>query len=100
MPRDEVLRTAIAKAIEYCKRNDILTEFWQSLTQEEMNMLATEWNMEDALEVRFEEGLETGREILAQNALQEGLSIALVQKISGLSLERIQELQTRTTTSY
>ena len=107
MPPAEMQRTAVAKAIEYCKRNGILTEFWQSLTQEEMNMLVSEWNMEDALEVAREEGMEDciekgiekDRKEVAEKALRKGLSVDLIQDLTGLSLERIQELRSATTTS-
>ncbi|GHU48074.1 hypothetical protein FACS1894200_04460 [Spirochaetia bacterium] len=91
MPPDEMQRTAVAKAIEYCKQHGILVEYWQSLTQEELNMLATEWNLKDALEVREEE--------IAENALQEGLSLNTIHKITGLSIERLQELQSELTFS-
>lgn len=36
--------------------------FFKNLTWEEENMLITEWNQDEALKVRFEEGLEQGRE--------------------------------------
>jgi AraC-like DNA-binding protein len=87
-----ILATAIGLAIGYCKGHDILSEFWQRLTNEEVNMLATEWNWEDALAVREEEGLEEGIERVAENALREGYSIEAVQKISGLSIKRLKEL--------
>jgi hypothetical protein len=86
---------AIARAIDCCKRNGILADFWQLLTQEELNMLASEWNMEDALEVRFEEGVET----VAERALRKGYPLNDIQDLTGLSLERLRELMSATTTS-
>ena len=75
-----------------------------------MSMLMTEWNWDDALAVRFEEGmeegmekgmekgreegLEKGREETALNALAQGLSIEIVRKITGLDMETIKSLQT------
>ena len=92
-------------------------------------MLMTEWNLDDALAVRYEEGwlggkeegleigleqgseqgreegwlggkeegLEEGLEIglgtTARNALAEGLSIEVVQKITGLDRETLAELK-------
>jgi hypothetical protein len=79
-------------AIGYCKGHGILGEFWQRLTNEEVNMLATEWSWEDALAVREEEAREEGKEEVAESALREGCSIELVQKITGLSIKRIKEL--------
>jgi predicted transposase YdaD len=51
-------------------------------------MLMTEWNQEDALVVYREEG----REEVAKNALQEGLPIEVIQKITGLSIEDIERI--------
>jgi hypothetical protein len=39
-----------------------LADFFKTLSQEEVNMLATEWNLEDALRVREEETREETRE--------------------------------------
>ena len=58
-----------------------------------MNMLLTEWNMDDALAVRYEEGWEDGREEIARNALAEGASIEFINKITGLDTETIMSLQ-------
>ena len=64
-------------------------------------MLASEWNMETALEVEREEGLERGLEKgreekgmeIARNALAEGLPVEMIQKITGLDMEAIAGLQ-------
>ena len=58
MDREE----AIKQAVKYCLENDILKEFLEQNSKEVMNMLLTEWNWDDALAVRFEEGLEEGLE--------------------------------------
>ena len=63
-------------------------------------MLLAEWNMEDALAFRFDEGKEEGREEgrdqnskdIAQKALAKGVPIELVQQITGLDLEIIKNL--------
>jgi predicted transposase/invertase (TIGR01784 family) len=71
-------------------------------------MLMTEWNMDDALAVRYDEGHEDGIElgiergieqglikgklIIARNLLCEGSTPEFVQKITGLDLETIQTL--------
>jgi hypothetical protein len=104
---------AMKKAVRYCHDNDILKEFLERNGTEVMNMLLTEWNMDDALAVRFEEGMEEGmekgmekgreegreegmekgmekgREEVAQNALASGLSPELIRTITGLDLETI-----------
>jgi predicted transposase/invertase (TIGR01784 family) len=70
--------------------------------------MLSEWNWDDAMAVRFEEGwekgLERGREEgweqgeakkqieIARNALAEGASMEFVQKITGLDLDTIEGL--------
>ena len=65
-----------------------------------MNMLMTEWNWDDALAVRYEEGMEDGQEEVALNALIEGLPIEIIQKITGLDMETVKEIQATGQTSY
>jgi predicted transposase/invertase (TIGR01784 family) len=75
-------------------------------------MLFTEWNWDDALAVRFEEGREEGieegmekgmekgrekgreegREEIARNALMEGIPTETIQKITGLDMETIRHI--------
>ena len=68
-------------------------------------MLMTEWNWDDALAVRYEEGREEGMEAgmevgmekgreegmetVARNALAQGLSIDVIQTITGLDRDAI-----------
>jgi len=60
-------------------------------------MLMTEWNLEDAQKVWYEDGLEEGlekgreegREEVARNALAQGASLDFVQKITGLDIQTI-----------
>ena len=60
-------------------------------------MLALEWNMDDALAARFEEGREEGRdegiEAVALSMLRSGMTEEKIQEFTNLSLERIQELE-------
>lgn len=55
---------ALIEAMENCRKKDILTEFLKEHGTEAVNMLFTEFNVEDALEVRgeekFAEGFQTG----------------------------------------
>ena len=61
------------------------------------NMLMTDWNWDDALAVRYEEGFEEGeergREETARNALAEGATLEFVHKITGLDMETVAGLQ-------
>jgi len=60
-------------------------------------MLYTEFNLDDALAVRYEEGWEEGREEgllkTARNLLAKGSSLEFVNEITGLSPETIRDLQ-------
>jgi hypothetical protein len=100
---------AMKKAVRYCRDHDILKEFLEKNGSEVMNMLITEWKMEDALAVRYEEGREEGlekgleaglekgreegREEIARNALAKGIPVELVQAITRLDIEVIRNLQ-------
>ena len=63
-------------------------------------MLMTEWNMDDALAVRYEEGhedgmekgLEAAKESIARNLLAKGSTPEFVRDITGLDIETINNL--------
>ena len=59
-------------------------------------MLYTEWNWDDALAVRYEEGIEEGQEAakinIARNLLAKGSTVEFVSDITGLDIETIQNL--------
>jgi predicted transposase YdaD len=80
---------AMKQAVMYCREHDILKGFFEQNGTEVMNMLITEWNMEDALAVRFEEGREEGREEIVRNALAKGVPVQLIHDITGLDMETI-----------
>jgi predicted transposase/invertase (TIGR01784 family) len=84
-------------AIRWCIEHNVLKPFLESHGSEVVNMLMTEWKLEDALKVEreegLEEGLEKGRFEAAKNALTEGLPIEIIQKITGLAPETIRSLQ-------
>ena len=96
---------AIKKTVKYCQSHDILKEFLELHAGEVLSMLMTEWNWDDALAVRYEEGhddgweegLEEGRGNekleIARNLLAEGSTPEFVQKITGLDMETIEGLR-------
>jgi hypothetical protein len=92
---------AVKSAIKYCRKHDILKEFLEQHAAEVLSMLMTEWNWDDALAVRYEEGIERGQEAgietatitIAKNALESGLSPDFVQKITGLDMDAIKNIQ-------
>lgn len=55
-------------------------------------MLALEWNLDDALQARFDEGRDDGIESVALNLLNMGLTVEKIQEATKLSIERIKEL--------
>ena len=63
---------------------------------EVLNMLFGEWDKEEYLEVACEEDREAGMEqeklIIAKNLLSEGSTPEFVQRITGLSLDEIEEI--------
>jgi hypothetical protein len=73
------LNVAIKTAVRTCIRKKILLSFFKSCSSEVENMLFTEWNLKDALEVRYEEsearGLDKGREEVF-SLLESGMSLA------------------------
>jgi predicted transposase/invertase (TIGR01784 family) len=92
------LEEAGRNAINYCIKNNILKDYLEAHASEVLNMLLTEWNQDEAIEVAREEGREEGREdghkeeklIIAKNLLAEGSTPEFVQRITGLSLEEIE----------
>jgi predicted transposase/invertase (TIGR01784 family) len=68
-------------------------------------MLMTEFNLDDALDVRYEEGWEDGREEgwekgrfngkleIARNLLVKGSSLEFVNEITGLDFDTLKDLQ-------
>jgi predicted transposase/invertase (TIGR01784 family) len=86
------LEEAIKAAVKYCKKHDILKEFVELHAGEVLNMLYKEWNMDDALAVRYEEGQEEAKESIARNLLAKGSSPEFVSDITGLDIETIENL--------
>jgi hypothetical protein len=69
-----------------------MKEYLESYASEVENMLFTEFNMDDALRVRFEEGQETAAETIAANLLRNGAVPDFVSKNTGLSIDKILSL--------
>ena len=59
-------------------------------------MLALEWNMDDALQARFDEGYEDGRneerETVAIKLIRRGRPLDEIHEDTGLPVERIKQL--------
>ena len=64
---------AIKRAVKYCQTHDILKEFLELHAGEVLSMLMTEWNWDDALAVRYEEGHDDGWDEGRVEGLEEGI---------------------------
>ncbi|MDR1148975.1 MAG: hypothetical protein LBK66_10125 [Spirochaetaceae bacterium] len=89
--RELVLEKAVAYTVTYCKRHGILKDFLENLSPEEENMLATEWNMEDALRVREEEGEQRGRKEGERSGEQRKAAEILKLFDAGYSMDEVRE---------
>jgi hypothetical protein len=86
MPKEQ----AVTEAVRYCIRNGILASFLEEHGSEVVNMLLSEWDQDEFLEVRAEEAMEKGREEkaleTAKNFLGMGLSPEQVAQGTGLDI--------------
>ena len=106
------LKEAVRVAIRSCVGSNILVEFLTEHGSEVENMLFHEWNWDEALEVRFEEGREEGVAIgkeegvaigeargetkgllqTARNMKAKGFNTAVICEITGLSEAEVEGL--------
>ena len=71
---------AVRAAIRTCINRNILLHFLRENGSEVENMLLTEWNMKDALEVAREETLEEGIAIGEARGRQEDMNNSILYK--------------------
>jgi hypothetical protein len=88
---DELAAT-IKRAVKWCIEHNKIKQFLESHSAEVSNMLMTEWNWDDAMEVLREETWEEAQEKIARNALGKGASVEFVQEITGLSIEAVERI--------
>jgi hypothetical protein len=86
------LAKAVPNAIKYCIDNNKLRDFLETHGSEVHNMLTTEYNEEEHMEVVREEAWEESMTTVARNALAEGSTPEFVQKITGLDMAVIEGL--------
>jgi len=82
------LSEAIRLAIKTCLKKNILLSFLREHGSEVENMLLTEWNMDEAIEVAKEEKTLQ----IAENMLAKGYSDDQVIEVTNLSREQIRDL--------
>lgn len=87
---------AISRAVKFCLDNGIMGNYLIEHSEEVFNMLALEWNMNDALQARFEDGYEDGRneerEVVAIKLIHMGLNFTDIQKATDLPIHRLEQL--------
>ena len=93
---------AIYEAVKYCQKHDILKEFLEKNAREVLNMMFTEWNMDDAIAVTreeaLEEGLERGFSLGIEKGRADGQNYFLELLDQGLSIDEIKKRLTQTDT--
>ena len=87
------LNEAVTEAVKYCENNGILQSFLKEHASEVLNMLTTEFKMEEAIEVWKEEGREEGIKDIARRLKKAGLlTIEQIALITGLTTAEIELL--------
>ena len=83
---------AISRAVKFCLEHGIMGNYLVEHSEEVFNMLALEWNLDDALAARFEEGRNEERESVAIKMLRKGKSFEEVQEFTDLPIQRLEQL--------
>ena len=86
------LQDAITTAIDFCVENNILVEYLENNSSEVRNMIFTEFNIEEAKEIWFEEGMEKGMEKMARGLLANGVPPDIIARSSGLPLDVVKTM--------
>lgn len=73
------LSEAIRLAVLFCQEHDVMQPFLLNHASEVVNMLMTEWKLEEAIAVEREEGLEEGLKKGLEQGLEKGLEKGLEQ---------------------
>ena len=73
----------------YCIRNNIMKEFLELHGSEVSNMLLSEWNMDEALEVTQEEAFADGVEYGLEQGIEQGMELGVALGVAqGETAER------------
>jgi len=90
------LEKAVKLAVDYCIKNNILKKFLKENSSEVINMIFGEYDRDLDIAVNrreaWEDGLEEGKLIIAKNLLEKGSTPEFVHEITGLSPEKIKEI--------
>jgi hypothetical protein len=80
---------ALELAIDWCIKHGVLSDYLRVKASEVRNMLFDEWNWDDAMAVRWEEGMEKGLEQSAKNLLKHGMTPAQIAESLELSPDTV-----------
>ena len=87
---------AISRAVKFCIDNGLMKGYLEFNAQEVLNMLALEWNMDNALHARFQDGLQQGENLKAEavaiKLIRRGRPLQEIQEDTDLPMERIHQL--------
>ena len=90
------LREAISRAVQFCLAKGVMGDYLAEHSEEVFNMLELEWNLDEALQARYEdgrdEGIVAGLEKVALKMIRLGKSFDYISEITDLPLERIKKL--------
>lgn len=85
-------REAISRAVKFCLDHGIMGNYLVEHSEEVFNMLSLEWNMDDALQARFDEGRTEGTESVAIKLIRRGRPLEEIHEDTGVSVQRLEEL--------
>jgi hypothetical protein len=94
------LGAALREAIRYCVDHGIMREYLEANGSEVENMLFTEFNMDEAIQVwkeegreeGIEEGIEKGKLEDALNLIKEGVPLEVIARATGLPYGKLADL--------
>ena len=86
------LRDAIIQAVNFCINNDVMKQFLLENEKDVFNMLALQWNIDDAKKAWFQDGKDEKSEEIAIKMLRKGKDFEEIQEFTDLPIQRIQEL--------
>ena len=83
------LNEAIRKAVTDCINQNVLKTFLEKHKQEVETMLLTEWDMDTALDVSKEEGMEIERLKIARAMKEKGADVNFIAEVTNLPIDTI-----------
>ena len=86
------LLSALESTVKECVRDNVLRKFLEKHGSDVINMLNMEFNLDDALRVRENDGIIKGKEKVAEKMLKNGMTKEFVAENTELSIEQVHEI--------